>query len=607
MSLIAHFGNSSVMPQRAPSTTKIRAVLNTPNGEAEYPSVSQKARNSRAQIELGSSSMKPTSRNINFSTSSSKPGIMNKAQLADFVARARINGFTPARLAKFCYQIDSLEKKYGMSFDDLKIQLEEMGKVLIAKSAELKKLDGEIIVATKRKNDLFQQHYVNEKQVKDYAEARDELQSIDFEIDSLPHVKNALLAMKKEDYEPSSILEKLNQIGDLETRKSALQNDLNALNGEIRAKKNVLVSLQKLQEAGLAADQIERIKEVVSRISSTHGINPDQAFERFEQDVLKHYNATLGLEAEINLLQEGKEGINREVELKRLSLEQAEKEVAKKIEKLEESYEDQKAEFKAFSELKAYGIEGSTIIAWQELIANGKINADVLTAELQRVGNLSSLEEEAKSKIKELEEKQKALEATMVELNQKKEAIELSIGTLKDTSVDQIEATSTKAISSITEITKEVGQATESAKQELEATLEQLRSSASAFTGEMKESLKDVGPQLKNVSKAVETARALGKYEALLPLFKLTDAGQASKLSETEALVAMWNITNAFNSWIKGHYANEELEISEPLEKMIQALDGEIQGLGPEEEEEEQQEENKEEQQQDQAKGSSGE
>ncbi|MDH2901046.1 MAG: hypothetical protein PXY39_08740, partial [archaeon] len=161
----------------------------------------------------------------------------------------------------------------------------------------------------------------------------------------------------------------------------------------------------------------------------------------------------------------------------------------------------------------------------------------------------------------------------------------LSIGTVKDSSINQIEQTSSRALSSIAEITKEAGQVTEKAKEDLAATLEQVRSSATLFSNELKESFKDIGPQLKNVAQAVEAARAIGKYEAILPLFKLTEGSQSSKITETEALVAMWNVTNAFNSWLKGHYPNEELEISEPLEKMVQALDGEIHGLGREEEE----------------------
>jgi hypothetical protein len=91
---------------------------------------------------------------------------------------------------------------------------------------------------------------------------------------------------------------------------------------------------------------------------------------------------------------------------------------------------------------------------------------------------------------------------------------------------------------------------------------------------------------MKNVSQAIEAARAIGKYEAILPLFKLTDSSQSNKITETEALVALWNVANAFSSWIKDHYPDQELEVSEPLEKLLQVLDEEIKGLGLEPESE---------------------
>jgi hypothetical protein len=583
------------MPQgSSSSTTKARPILETPADTAIninlYPKEKGDERISVKKIPVAAITTKQADKHHDqaAAASSSKAQSMSKKELADFVSSAREKGFTPARFAKLCYQIDSLEKKYGMAYEDLKVEFQELGKSFEAKSKDLKKLAQEISEVGKKKSELLEQYYLDEKQVKDYVETRDKLLSIGFDIEKLQNVKNSLLALKKEDYDSKTIIEKINAIGDLESRKNALQKDLSVINGELRAKNALLVEVNKLQDSGLSVEQIERIRESISRISSTHGINADQSFEKFEQDVLRHYNAVLGLEAELALLQESKEAINRENELKRKSLEQAEKEIAQKTKKLEESYATQKAELKAFSDLTAKGLEASTLLSFQELVNSGKINPEILASEMQKVGNLSSLEEQTKSEVRELEENKKLLETSIAELDQKKQAIELSIGQVKDSSIAQIEQTSSKALSSIEEITKQVGQASDGAKQELASTLEQLKSSASLFSNELKEALKDVGPQIKNIGKAVEAARALGKYEAILPLFKLTDGSQSNKVTETEALVAMWNITNAFNSWIKSHYPNEELEISVPLERMIEALDGEIQGLGKEEGGEEQ-------------------
>jgi hypothetical protein len=568
------------MLQGSPST-KRRAVLENPVNVPTNLHIQPKTKNSRTHIIARISNQSTP----NVQQISSKAAAFNRSQLANFISSASWNGLTPSKIAKLCYRIDALEKKYGLTYEELKNKFEETAKSLDAKTDELRKLEAEIALTSKKKKDLMEQYYLNEKQVQDYVDARDALLSIGFEIDKLPNVKNSLLAMKKENYDPNAISEKINAIGDLESRRNALQNDLNSLNGEMRAKKTLLVQIKKLQDTGLNADQIERIRDVVSKISSNHGINPDQSFERFEKDVMKHYSATLGLEAEVTMLQESKDAINRENDQKRKALEQAEKELSQRNKKLEESYAAQKEELKAFSELRANGVDGPRIIAWQKLIEAAKIDPELLDSEIRNIGSLSSLEEQTKLKIKDLEEKKKAAEEALLELNRKKEAIELSIGSVKESSIGQIEETSSKALSSISEISKQVKLSTENAREDLETTLSQVKSSASLFSKELNESLKDVGPALKNVSQAIEAARAIGKYEAILPLFKLTEGTQSNKITETEALVALWNVTNAFNSWIKNHYPNEELELSEPLEKMIQALDEEIHGIGREEDE----------------------
>ena len=566
------------MPQGSPSKER-GAVLENLDSASMNTQGQGKAKDNRTQGTM------PASANSspNPGHTSSNAEHLSKSQLAEYISRAAGKGFTPSKLAMICYRIEALEKKYGLTYEELKNKFEETGRTLVAKTRELKKLNREIAAASKKKNELMEQYYLEEKQVQDYVDSRDGLLSVGFDINKLPGVKSSLLVMKKEGYDPKVIVEKINAIGDIESRKNALQNDLNSLNGEMRAKKTLLIQIKKLQDTGLSVDQVERIRDLVSRISSSHGINSDQSFERFEQDVLKHYHATLGLETEIAMLQESKEAINRENDLKRKSLEQSEKELVEKSKKLEESYAAHKQELKAYAELKASGVDDSKIIAWQKLIEATKIDPELLDSEIRSIGNLSSLEEQTKLKVKELEERKNAIEAALVELKEKKESIELSIGTVKDSSIGQIEETSSKALSAISEISKQVKLSTENAREDFETTLSELRASASLFTNELKESFKDVGPQLKNVAQAVEAARSIGKYEAILPLFKLAESSQSNKITETEALVALWNVTNAFNSWIKSHYPNEELEISEPLEKMVQALDGEIHGLGREE------------------------
>jgi hypothetical protein len=505
---------------------------------------------------------------------------LTKDQMNAFVSAAAEKGFAPSKLAKLCFKIDSVEKKYGYTYDTLIAKFEELRKATAEKDKELKILEKEIASTTRKKDNLLEQYYLDEKKVQDFVDAKESLATIGFDIDKLQSVKNSLLAMRKEGFNSASIVEKLNAIGDLESRKNTLQKDLNSLSGELRAKKNHLIQARKLQDTGITIEQIERIRELVSKIASSHGINSDQSFERFENDVMKNYNVALGLESEVDALKQNKEALASELNQRKKEFEEEEKRHSDKIKKFEDAYEAQKREFEAFSELNAYGINGAKIIAWRDLIKESKINPELLDSEIRKVANLAKLEEEAKSEIAQLETQQKALEETLKDLGEKKTQIELTIMTLRDNSLSQMEETRAKALSTISEMGKQATLSSENAKESLEATLMQVKSAASVFSSELTNSLKEVEPQLQNISQAIEAARQIGRYEAMLPLLKLTDSALADKVSETEALVSTWNVLNSFNAWLKRKYPDEEVEIADPLKVLIEALDGEIQSAG---------------------------
>ena len=93
----------------------------------------------------------------------------------------------------------------------------------------------------------------------------------------------------------------------------------------------------------------------------------------------------------------------------------------------------------------------------------------------------------------------------------------------------------------------------------------------------MKKAIDEAAPQMKNVSVALEAGEKLGKYKNILPLLELLDE---KKVSETEALIAMWNVTNRFSGWVAEHYrASPKTEISAPLSKLIASINEEIQRI----------------------------
>ncbi|MGI0090925.1 MAG: hypothetical protein ACREBS_04380, partial [Nitrososphaerales archaeon] len=116
--------------------------------------------------------------------------------------------------------------------------------------------------------------------------------------------------------------------------------------------------------------------------------------------------------------------------------------------------------------------------------------------------------------------------------------------------------------------------ATGDVKVNLEASVSELSASVSNFSKDVKGAIDQVTPDIKNVSLALEAGEKIGKYRNILPLMELLDDG---RVNEGEALIAMWNVSSRFNTWVSKHYAIPRSEISEPLKKLISSINEEIQ------------------------------
>ena len=79
---------------------------------------------------------------------------------------------------------------------------------------------------------------------------------------------------------------------------------------------------------------------------------------------------------------------------------------------------------------------------------------------------------------------------------------------------------------------------------------------------------------------ALEAGEKIGKYRNILPLLQLMDGGGSA--DESEALIAMWNLTSRFNAWLENHYPKAKKSMSQPLGELLESINGEIQRVGGE-------------------------
>ncbi|MDG6904932.1 MAG: hypothetical protein JRN20_04005 [Nitrososphaerota archaeon] len=498
--------------------------------------------------------------------------------LKSLFAKATERGYTPTQLVNQCIKIDQLEKKYARTFDELKSEYERLAKEISSRSKRVQELEDTIAETKKKKKEVAREYSADEKNVRQYVDARMELSSIGFSVDDIPRVKTCLFSMKNENFSPEAIIEKLNSIAVLEARKTSLESELSIANGDLREKKALLIQLRQLQQTGLSVEQIERIREVVSRISSRRGINPDQAMSRFESDVLNNYDLTLGLESEVMRLQETKNSLASEFDGRKAALETKEKMVLEKISELESKYQSQKQEIQAYSELRAAGVDGARIQSWNQLISDNRLDFGIVESELRKQGDLRTLEEEISIRIAYLQEKEKVLTATISELNTQKSTLESTISSIKEHTLSAFEESRTAMLSSVSQVKEEVKQVSDLAKTDLKAALSELSSEATTFQSNMTNILQKAGEETKKHSELLETAERIGRYEAVLPVLKLSEDGD---VSETEALVAMWNVSNTFAQWLrKQKITPTRIDILELLGKTTASLNQEIQTVG---------------------------
>ncbi|HYB03407.1 MAG TPA: hypothetical protein VED17_03020, partial [Nitrososphaerales archaeon] len=439
-------------------------------------------------------------------------------------SRSIEKGYTPNEIISQSSKLQALEKKYNMNFEALRSNFEELGKSLAVKKKEKSDLETEIAQAAKKKAELLGKFSLDEEKLQDYASSRQQLSTFGFDVAHLQNLRNFLVAARNENFDVREISTKLNAIGDLQLHKTKIQQEVKGIKEELDSKKKELDAIE------IAAK--DRIK------------------------------------------------------------------------KLEERFAKQKEEIDAYSELRAMGIEGKRILSWNQIIKAVNVDYGTIEGELRNQGNLKNLEDKTSAKIKELVSEEIRLGQSISELKREKENIETSIQTIKDSALNGIEELRAKVLSSIetmkekaetdlettakdsqksleemkTSSEQQLKQVSETALSDMRTTVTELKSSADEFSKGLKDSLLEASPEIKNVGMALEAGEKIGKYRNIMPLLQLIDGSGTQ--DESEALIAMWNLSSRFNAWLENHYPGEKRDISEPLMRLLESINNEIQRVG---------------------------
>jgi len=523
--------------------------------------------------------------------------------LQSVYSRSLEKGYTPKEIISQSAKLESLEKKYSKKFDQLIEEYDEVGKEFTTRKKEKASVEQEIEILQKKKSNILAANSLDEQTMREFIKTREELQLMGLNISELISIRNFLVAIKNEKFDSKTIIDKLNSLTDLQAQKTKIQAEVGKAKQELDEKKTLVAELRKLSESKLSVDQVERIRGIVNRISVDNKIDSSQAFSKFEQDILVNYNSVLGLRPEASRLEDNKKRIEADIDSKRKELDSIESGHLDKIKKLEEKYAKQKDVIQSYNELLAQGIDGKRILAWNQIIKASNLDFGMIESELRNQGNLRGLEDKAGAKIKDLVAEELKLTQSITNLNKEKLNVESSIKALKDSALGEIEAMKSKIISTISSINdqtlskfsatlqenqkllqtatsqsqKEIEQIAEASVKDIKTTATDLKTTATDFTMELKTLVEKAGPEIKNVGLALDAGEKIGKYRNILPILQLIDDN--GKGDESEAMIAMWNLTSRFNTWLESHYP-QKAEISQILTKMMASINDEIQKVG---------------------------
>ena len=523
--------------------------------------------------------------------------------LSTVYSRASEKGYNAETIVAQISALNGLEKKHDLSFDELRAEYDKIGSEVKSRQREKGKVAEEIAQLTKHKSEVMAQNKIDEQELVEYVETKQKLLSLGFDANNLDNVKDFLLAIKAQKLDPVKVISKLNSIGELEKKLTTLEQQTSVANDELLWKKALLTELRKLQETNLSVEQVDSIQKIVVRISSERGIDPSKAYAQFEEDILRNYDPVLGLRPVVTSLQDSEKRLVAEGEKMKQHLAAEEAAHSDKVKRIEERYAKIAGEINAYNELKESGVDAGRILSWHEIIQTSKLDFTAVESQLKNYASLKSLEGELNKKIVASMSEAEALRKTVADLTQEKVNVEASIKSLSESAIAEVNSASSKILSSITSLGEKaqssvaqlavenektlddfrssyqqgIKKAVEESKEELKATFTQLNSSAGDFSLQLKKVVDEAVPQIKTVTMALEAGERLGKYRNILPLLELLDE---KNVSEADALIAMWNVSNRFSLWVADHYrSSTKTAISDPLSKLVTSIDEEIQKI----------------------------
>lgn len=370
-----------------------------------------------------------------------KAGLEGEAALnfvRDVLQRSKDKELTAAKVAENCAEIERLEQKYGKGFDLIRQEYGMMVSRVPVLKEQQQKLSKQCEEKRKELANLFEEHDTAKKDLEQFVKMRTALSSAGMELSSLDEATRVLSGLKEEGFDTakvSSVLKSLDgvesRVGDLGREEASLKGEVDGLRKkkeelerETQAKQKIVEEIRRYEQTGLTYIGIQEIRNLVVQTSANHGLSASEAMQKFQEDLLKHYDMLLGLAPEVKELEERKGLLLEEFDHKIKALPQALEAANAKLAAIGEERAKVAGQLEAYAGLKDKGVTDAMMAAWARLLDDANLSADTVWASLREMASFEGLREGKAKEVKVAEEELGRLTSETEALAKKKAGLE---------------------------------------------------------------------------------------------------------------------------------------------------------------------------------------
>lgn len=360
-------------------------------------------------------------------------------------------------VAAQCKEIDRLEKKHHLKFDDLKQEYDRLGKGVEDLGTKKSDLEDNVEKLEKVKGRLLLENRTTEDEVKNFLDDKKFLLSVGLDTRDHEAATKLLRSIESLGYRPATVVAKLKSIESLEGSIALLKGDqarlsesietekgdLKEVGIELAEKRKVLLEVRRLERVGVDLADVADIRKTVVAISARRSLTSRQAMERFFRDIVKNYDILLGIDSSIRKLKTDETDLGRQVKI-----------AEEKVEVLEGQFNSRKKEWDAFVSLANRGIDSDDLVEWKAVIAEAGLDPVLVTRELVKYRSLIQSYKKVKADFDDLKERRNIAKSEINELETNKKELVASIETITGVALAQLESHQKKVGESIKETTE---------------------------------------------------------------------------------------------------------------------------------------------------------